>query len=182
MCLIRREPQCPFSPSTSSETWSFVVLQADRPESLWGRFSCLCLPPLWRSVGITGVHHCAWLWIGSWDSNWDPRACSVNASPSTLSPHPMRTSKQGPVLLSKQHSGPVLEATGSPCLVSLKLLSLHTFNICLLSLSLIPRDSGFSVPRCCLAHGVNTIKPYRVVMDRGSMRGSARRSSPGSGQ
>lgn len=122
-------------------------------------------------VGITGVHHCAWLCISSWDSNWDPRAYSVNASPSALSPHPIRPSKQGPALISKQHSGPVLEATGLPCFVSLKLFSHHTFNICLLSLSPIPRDSGFSVPRCCLAHGVNTVKPDRVVMDRGSMRG-----------
>lgn len=128
MCVIRGDPRCPFSPSTSFEMWSFLVLQAKRLESLWGRFSFLCLPPFWGSVGITRVHHCARLCIGSWDSNWDPQACSVNTSPSTLSPHPIRPSKQGSALISEQHSGPVLEATGSPFFVSLKLFS-HHFSI-----------------------------------------------------
>lgn len=164
MCVIRGEPRCPFSPFTSFETWSFVVFRANRPESLWGRFSCLCLPPFWRSC---------------WDYRGAPLCLALYkflgfelGSSGLLSEcFSLCAVSQGPALISKQHSGPVLEATGSLCFVSLKLFSHHTFNICLLSLSPIPRDSGFSVPRCYLAHGVNTVKPYHVVMDRGSMRG-----------
>lgn len=97
------KPRCLSSPSTSFETRSFVVLQADRPKVFFffggGGFSCL--PSFCKSVGITGVHHCAWIYIGSWDSNSDLQACSLNTSPSESSPHPIILSNQRPTLIFK---------------------------------------------------------------------------------